>query len=146
MTRRFGGGVLLGWLAALVSIAAVAVSIWLHPPSEMRARRMDEVRVQSVRETEHAIQFYYIAHHTLPVELSVLSSDENHHQQIRWHDPETKRPFEYAVTGTATYQLCATFARNSDQSDPFPAINQTHNRGRDCFQMKAASDGTQGRP
>jgi hypothetical protein len=143
MTRRFGGGVLLGWLAALVSIAAVAVSIWLHPPSEMRARRLDEIRMQSLKETEGAIWFYYIAHHSLPVDLSVLKNEENH-QVVRWHDPETNRPFEYAVTGDATYQLCATFARSSDQGDALQAINGTHNRGRDGFQMKA--DRGQGRP
>jgi hypothetical protein len=141
MTTKLSFGWLLGWLAAVVAAATVAASIWLHPPSEMRARRMDEVRMQSLNQTKMAIRFYYTAHHMLPPGLNALEAEENHHQDVRWHDPETGQPFEYATTGETAYRLCATFARHSDQSDNLTGLNGTHNSGRDCFQEKVTTYG-----
>jgi hypothetical protein len=146
MNPQFGNGRLLGWLAAIVAIAAVATSIWIHPPSEARARRLDEVRMQSLNQTETAIHSYYIAYQALPSDLMVLDNEETHHQEVKWHDPETRQPFEYAVTGGTTYRLCAIFARNSDQGDAFIGLYGTHNAGRDCFQMKVTPQGTQPSP
>jgi hypothetical protein len=135
MTPRLSNGRLLGWLTAAVATAAVVTSIWLHPPSEMRARRLDEVRMQSMYQTEMAIQSYYSNHHSLPATLNLLDTEGNHHIVVRWRDPETGLPFEYAITGEMTYNLCAVFARNSDPSDITIGIDRTHNRGRDCFQQ-----------
>jgi hypothetical protein len=146
MNQQLGSGRVLAWLAGIVAIGAVATSIWIHPPSEARARRFDQVRMQSIYQTELAIQSYYVAHQALPSELKALDSEENHHQEVKWHDPETSQPFEYAVTGGATYKLCAKFARNSDQSDPYIGINGAHGAGHDCFQMKVTAQGTQPGP
>jgi hypothetical protein len=146
MNQKVGSGRLLAWLAAIVAIASVATSIWIHPPSEARARRFDEVRMQSIYQTETAIHSYYLVHQALPAELKALDSEENHQQQVKWHDPESKQPFEYAVTGAATYRLCAIFARKSDQNDPFIGMNGAHGAGRDCFQMKVTPQGTQPSP
>jgi hypothetical protein len=144
MNLQFGYGRLLAWLAAIVAISAVATSIWLHPPSEMRARRLDEVRMQSLSQTETAIHSYYTIHHALPAELKALDSEENHHREVKWHDPETNRPFEYAVTGETTYRLCVIFARSSDQSDLLIGPSGTHSAGRDCYQKNVTPEGTQG--
>ena len=146
MSLQFANGRLLAWLAAIVAVAAVATSIWIHPPSEARARRFDEVRMHSLNQTETAIHAYFVAHQVLPAELKVLDGEENHHQEVKWHDPETRQPFEYTVTGEAGYRLCAIFARISDQNDPFNGINRAHGAGRDCFQMKVTPQGTQPGP
>jgi hypothetical protein len=141
---QFGNGRLLAWLVGAVAVVAVATSIWIHPPSEARARRLDQVRMQDLNQTETAIHSYFVAHQALPADLKVLDSEENHHGDVRWHDPETNQTFEYAVTGEKAYRLCAIFARKSDQSDPYIGINGTHNAGRDCFQLKVTPEGTQG--
>ena len=146
MSPRIANGRLLAWLTATVAAAAIATSIWLHPPSEARARRLDEVRMQSLNQTETAIHSYYVVHQALPAALNALDLEENHHQEVKWHDPETRQPFEYAVTSGTTYRLCAIFSRNSDQSDPYVGLNGTHSAGRDCFQMKVTPQGTQGSP
>ena len=146
MNNQAGGGRLLAWIAAIVAIAAVAASIWIHPPSEARARRFDEVRMQNLNQTETAIHSYYSFHQALPSDLKTLDGEENHHQEVKWHDPETGQPFEYAVTGENTYRLCAIFARSADQSDPFIGMNRAHGAGRDCFQMKVTPQGTQPSP
>jgi hypothetical protein len=100
--------------------------------------------MQSLYQTETAVQLYYATHHILPAELNALDSADNHHAEVRWHDPETRQPFEYAVTGEKTYRLCAIFARNSDQSDSFIGLDGTHSRGRDCFQKRVTVDGASG--
>jgi type II secretory pathway pseudopilin PulG len=146
MNQKIGSGTFLAWLVAIVAIAAVATSIWIHPPSEARARRFDQVRMQNLNQTETAIHLYYLVHQALPVELKALDSEENHHQDVKWHDPETRQPFEYALTGDATYRLCAIFARTSDQNDQFIGINGAHGAGRDCFQMKVTPQGTKPSP
>jgi len=141
---NFGGGRLLGGLAAVVAVAAVATSISLNPPSEMRARRLDEVRLQNLNQTENAIQMYYGAHHALPVELKALENDDHLHMEVHWHDPETQQPFEYAITGESSYRLCAVFSRSSDQSDNSVGVSfGKHKAGRDCFEKTVAHLGNQ---
>jgi type II secretory pathway pseudopilin PulG len=135
MKWHFGNGRLLAWLAAIVAIAAVATSIWLNPPSEMRARRFDQLRAQGLNQTQNAIQMYYAVHDTLPVDLKALESEHNLHQEVNWRDPETQQPFEYAIMGESSYRLCAIFSRNSDRNDETGGfIYGKHSAGRDCFQ------------
>jgi len=127
-------GKTLGGVAAIVATAAVATSIWLNPPSEARDRRLDQVRMQRLYQTENAVQTYYTSHHTLPADLQTLASANTHHRELNWHDPKTDQPFEYAVAGETTYRLCAIFARSSAPGDPFIGFDPTHAAGRDCFQ------------
>jgi type II secretory pathway pseudopilin PulG len=131
---NFRDGKLLAVLAAIVAVAAVATSLWLNPPSLARERRMDTVRMQGLYQTEMAIQSYYEGHRALPTELKALDSDNEHHRELDWHDPETKQPFEYAVAGETSYRLCAVFSQGSDQHDPYIGFDGTHKAGRDCFQ------------
>lgn len=146
MSSQFAIGRLLAWITAAVALIAVAISIHLHPPSEARARRLDQIRMQSLQQTEIALYSYFAAHQALPADLSVLDSEENHHRDVKWHDPETGQPYEYSVTGDKTYQLCATFSMSSDTNDTPIGLFGTHTAGRDCFQMKANSLRSQGIP
>jgi len=134
MNLRANSGKVLSILAALVAVAAVATSIWLNPPSENRARSLDQKRLDGLKRTENAISKYYDIHHALPADLKALDSERNQPIQANWHDPETQQPLEYEIRGEKSYSLCASFARNSDWLNPADYNFKKHGAGRDCFE------------
>ncbi len=142
MKLHFRDGKLLAVLAAIVAAAAVATSIWLNPPSEIRARALDQARLRGLKSTEDAIKTYYDAHRALPVELQVLENENNHLVLANWHDPETQRPYEYNILSETSYRLCAVFSRSSDKSDRennlYDYSFKKHSAGRDCFQQSVS--------
>jgi hypothetical protein len=126
-------GKTLSILAAIVAVAAVATSIWLNPPSENRARLLDDKRVQGLERTNNAVCRYYDNHDALPADLKVLDGETNQSIQAIWHDPETHEPVEYQITGARSFRLCAKFARSSDRHDSEAYDFKEHGAGRDCF-------------
>jgi len=135
MKLPFGNGKLLAGLAAVVAIAAVGYSIWLNPPSENRARALDQKRLGNLAQTEIAIEAYYTIHHALPADLKALDGKDNRLMPPNWRDPETQRPFDYEIVDQTSYRLCAVFARQSEKGDnPYVSMQKQHNAGRDCFQ------------
>jgi type II secretory pathway pseudopilin PulG len=143
MKLRFSDGRLLAGLAAVVAIAAVAASIWLNPPSVVRARALDQKRLQYLGTTESAIKSYYDVHHALPSDLKALDGDNNPWAN-NWHDPETQQPFGYEIVNQTSYRLCAVFARHSEKDDsPYDPSPKKHGAGRDCFQNSVTPVATQ---
>ena len=138
MSSQASAGKVLSILAALAAIAAVSISIWLNPPSETRARSLDQERLNGLKLTEDAICKYFDIHHALPADLKELDSERNQPIQANWHDPETNQPLEYKILGEQSYSLCATFARNSDWQNPKEYWFKKHNAGRDCFEYNVS--------
>jgi len=139
MNLQANSGKVLSILAALVAVAAVTASIWLNPPSENRARSLDEARLIGLKVTERAISKYYDIHHALPADLKVLDTEKNQPIQASWHDPQTHEPLEYKILGQQSYSLCASFARNSDWQNPEEYNFKKHSAGRDCFEYNVSS-------
>src|ERR1700735_1381611 len=104
MKVHFGLGKWLAGLAAVVAVAAVATSIWLSPPSENRARALDQKRLGNLAQTVGANQPYSTVHRNLPADLKALDSEDNRLAQANWHDPETQLPFDYEITGEKSYR------------------------------------------
>jgi hypothetical protein len=132
-------GKTLSILAALVAVTAVSTSIWLNPPSETRARSLDRERLDGLRITEFAIGRYFDRQHALPADLNALDSEKNQPIRANWHDPETRQPLEYQVTGEQSYRLCARFARDSDWQKPKDHDFKKHSAGRACFEYNVSS-------
>lgn len=132
MSGRF-----LAIAAAGVAIAAVAVSIWLNPPADNRARSLDDIRAERLRDMQRTIDAYFGRHKTLPARLDVFRSQMDSLSSVNWHDPETGRPFEYHILGNTSYRLCATFERDSD-SERVPR-GLFHHAGRTCFDNQLKS-------
>ena len=130
-------GKTLSILAGLVAVAAVVTSIWLNPPSENRARALDQKRLEGLQSTEYAISRYFNNHNALPADLRALDCETNQPIQANWHDPETNQPVEYQITGARSYRLCANFSRSSDRQEDSEGYNfKKHGAGRDCFEYK----------
>jgi hypothetical protein len=138
MNSQASSGKVLSILAALVAVAAVSTSIWLNPPSENRARSLDQERLQGLRTTEFAISKYFDIHHALPADLNALDSEKNQPIQANWHDPETHQPLEYKIVNEQSYSLCASFDRNSDWQNPEEYDFKEHSSGRDCFEYNVS--------
>lgn len=123
-----------GAAVALVVIAIGAGLLVLGPPSGVRARRLDERRVADLREWTRAIDDYWTHNQRLPAALDEITMRVSH--PLRAHDPVTREPYRYAVTGAVTYELCAVFERASDD-DVGPASIWNHGAGLTCFAFEA---------
>jgi len=138
MNLQANSGKVLSVIAALVALAAVTTSIWLNPPSENRARSLDQERLDGLKLTERAINKYYDIHHALPADLKVLDTERNQPIQASWYDPQTHEPLEYKILDQQSYSLCARFARNSDWQNPGEYDFKKHSAGRDCFEYNVS--------
>jgi hypothetical protein len=124
-------------LGAIVAAAAVSTSIWLNPPSENRARALDQVRLNDLQQVEFAINRHYNLHHALPVDLQILESENELLAQQNWHDPVTKQPYEFDISSGTSYQLCANFSRSSGKAENgYDYQSRRHSAGRACFQYR----------
>jgi hypothetical protein len=132
---RTVNGRILAVAAACVVCATVAFSIWHNPPSENRARALDEARAESISTLKTAIDGYFAQNGTLPARLDQVGPQMANWQNADWRDPETRRPFEYHVLGKKAYRLCAVFTRNSDLERPVYRLY--HRTGRTCYDFHA---------
>jgi type II secretory pathway pseudopilin PulG len=137
MKLSFSNGNLLAILAGIVVAGAVATSIWLSPPSEIRARNLDRTRIEDLQRLDMSIKTYYGLHRALPADLRTLEGENGQIAQRNWHDPETKRPFDYEIASDTSYRLCAVFSRSSDKdANEYDYRFRNHGAGRVCFQYR----------
>jgi len=121
---------LLAGGAAVVVAAVLAFGFHvLGPPRNQRDISADERRVQDLRTI--AQQIY--GRHSLPTTLAELRFPG------KLEDPVTHAPYEYHTKSGTAYELCATFATASSDSDteytrPI-TLFWNHGKGRQCFQL-----------
>lgn len=122
-----------GVLAAIIAGFAVAGS-----PSEIRALKFDETRVQDLQNIQWQVTDYYQRHKALPENLDALRDDISGY--VAPADPDTKVVYEYTVKKEKplTFELCATFVRSNMETGA--AITEPagqsflHDAGRVCFE------------
>ena len=119
-------------IAVLVVLGALGGGFYLiGPPSEARARRMDERREMDLQRLQLAADLYWTRNKRLPASLEELAKEAG--TSIYERDPESGTPYQYMVKGEDSYELCAEFARESDGRSEFWA----HGAGRRCFAIRA---------
>ena len=137
-----GTTVFIGLAIGAVVVAVVGGLIVLGPPSEERARRLDERRVEDLRGITRAVDLYWTRHGRLPSSIRDLSSESG--VSVSARDPGTAQAYELRVLDAATYELCANFDRTS--ADPGESAGRTqdvsedfwsHGVGRRCFRLDA---------
>ena len=131
-----GTHVLVGLAVGLVVIAVVSGFIVLGPPSEERARRLDDRRVADLRVITRAVDLYWTRRGRLPSSLDDLSQESG--VNISSRDPGTAQVYDFHVLGTETYELCSHFQYNAVNPAQGMIRNfWSHGVGRQCFQLEA---------
>jgi len=127
-------------VVAVVSIVAVS-GLWIAgSPAAERARRFDERRTSELQSISYAIDNYWSINKALPRDLATLQETRDVYVGSIV-DPETGMPYEYTLTDSDTYSLCATFTNSSPETTTTQPYNPNtskfweHNAGRTCYQI-----------
>ena len=134
-------GTLLLVVATLVVLATLAAALWIiGSPASQRQVRIDERRVQELAIIEAALDRHWETHQALPASLEEMVASTPG-LRLPLADPADGPAYEYRVTGTDAFELCATFATST--AEP-PAARSArarpdwlHGEGRHCFQRSA---------
>lgn len=130
---------MVGAATILLSLAAVGAGFFvIGTPSDARAVRYDNERVQGLSSIQYSVLDYYQRTGALPETLDVLTDPLSGYTTPV--DPRTEEPYTYRVTGPLTFTLCATFERESEEQQreymtrPMDFSDSwTHGVGETCF-------------
>jgi hypothetical protein len=157
MTSRPDGFRIFVYAVVTMVAAVVIVGLYLAgSPNKERQRRFDQQRLNDLQSISYAVDSFYDNNRRLPESLSELAagSVKGQYYVSSTVDPETRMAYEYFVKGGADYDLCATFAMPSSESDPnqpYPARPMAtkaetggnlitpwdHPTGSHCFNLNA---------
>lgn len=112
-----GFRIFVGTVIAAVVVVVVTGLYVAGSPTEERNRRFDEQRIHALQQISSTLQFYFDRNATLPETLDELKGKPDYYLPALL-DPKTGEPYEYRVTGTGTYELCASFDLPSIPNDP----------------------------
>lgn len=104
--------VAIGWGTGIVVLVCVIGGFFIiGSPMTARDIRFDQQRVSDLQSTQWQIINYWQAKEMLPAALEMLDDPISGFSVPK--DPETGMPYEYRVTASTTFELCATFAEPS---------------------------------
>lgn len=128
------------WLMVLASVAmVVAVVAGLYvvgSPAHQRAVQLDRQRQSDLMRLAESIHRHWEQHKSLPADLQVVDPDHAYSK-----DPVRGTPYDYVLTGSDGYRLCAVFdaASESDSVPTYtlvvagPPLRRDHPAGKSCF-------------
>jgi hypothetical protein len=142
MKASFGTAALVA--AGIVMVAAIVTGIiMVGTPTEGRLERLDARRVQDLQGIMQATDSVWARSQRLPATLQELADDPRLNVQVV--DPGSGKQYEYTVVGEDSYELCATFDRESPDRAPRPSSEfWRHGPGRQCFALSAERAGSGG--
>ena len=132
------------FVSILVATVVIIGLMLVGSPLKERQRRFDAQRVQELSQISSAIDQFVEKNGTLPATLTALTNPEvaRYYSVSSLQDPETAKPYHYAITGKSSYQLCATFALASTvknfawQKNPYDRAWE-HPAGNKCFNLNS---------
>jgi hypothetical protein len=124
-----------------IAIAAVFASmiaglVMVGPPSEARARKLDNRRVEDLRGLANAVDLYRSRRGSLPASLQEATREQGNSSALG--DPLTGQPYPYRVVSVDRYEVCADFQRASE-SEGRDWDFWSHARGPRCFELTSRS-------
>ena len=131
------------WRILALIMVAVTV-IWgfsvLGSPRTQRLYKYDQQKINDLQNLNSQIQSYYVTNGKLPANLDALKETNFYGVSV---DEQNGLPYEYSKTSDLSYNVCATFNKDSKQgqnnSIAYPIYgegNWTHPTGRHCFTQK----------
>lgn len=141
------GKMIIGF-AAIAVVAAIVTAVMLEPPHAQREFRLDEHRTNDLAALDAAIGEYWKRKSALPSHLEALSSELG--SRATRSDPETNQPYRYEVTGSTSFRLCATFARESRDTARYGydarQFQWGHKAGSQCFDLEVRKENSPAPP
>jgi len=137
---------ILAIILSIVVLASIIAGFFIiGTPMDQRNRRFDDQRVQELQMLQNQVLNYWTLKHNLPANLSLLQDDISGF--IVPTDPETKVAYEYKIIDPLKFELCATFAKDSEdqgtigRGKEYPMApydgsfqqNWNHSAGRACW-------------
>ena len=120
-------------MAGIVVLAVALAVVVLDSPAQARGRRLDEQRTRDLDRIADLTDDYWTREQRLPPDLETLS------RELRVSrfpaDPVSRAAYGYRATGASSYELCASFATESDPDAP-PDVWR-HPAGDHCFALEA---------
>jgi hypothetical protein len=135
----------LAWIVSVILLICIIGGFFIvGTPSQQRARRFDQQRVENLSNLQGQIESSWSQNRVLPAKLDDLK--DLYTGFILPVDPDTKAQYEYEIVNDLTFKLCATFATTNKESDPdkqarmmsydYYGSNWPHDAGRFCFERK----------
>jgi hypothetical protein len=130
----------------LVLLTIVAGFLIVGTPMQARLALFDTQKVSDLEQIQSQVVYYWQQKQALPTNLTDLNDSISNYSVPM--DPQTGQPYKYTVNGAHTFELCATFNRDS-QGQPQPTLampvpaglysgpsmgdNWQHGAGTACF-------------
>jgi hypothetical protein len=123
--------------ASLVVAAAVIAGLFMiGSPTQIRAARLDEQRVNNLQALIDAIGGDHQRGDPLPASLAEFVKRPTH-SYMHILDPETVQPYEFRVIDPDHFELCTQFAAAAKSPDRPESQLQNHASGRQCVTSEA---------
>lgn len=128
---------LFAMVASVAVIAAVVAGLFLAgSPADERLRRLDEIRVNDLRNLNAAIDSHMRRNNFMPRDLaSVVDGRQLMELPV---DPESGAQYEFTQIDSGSYQLCANFS--APYSGEAELSFWAHPAGRSCFTFLVSAD------
>ena len=138
--RSVGRGLVIAAAVAVAATVITAVAV-IGSPSAQRQARLDERRVQDLRQMEAAIEVYARREGRLPGAVDMLGAATG--RDLSLSDPVSGLPYAYEPRDARRYRLCADFGTDTRAQDrrglPVDA-GWRHPAGRHCFERAVPAD------
>ncbi len=139
----------LGFLA--LTFSSVIFSIYMAPPHVMKQLREDSRQLDQISDLINTIRNYYSKKKALPTNLNdLLEVGLNKGKAL---DLVVKAPYHYKATGKTSFEICATFRRDSKDRfllnstfydyRHFELRNFHYKEGRSCHGINIGLDSNQ---
>lgn len=136
---------MVGWGVALLVAASIVAGFFIvGTPMQARLYRYDDQKVSDLQNIQYQIVNWWQAKQALPASLAMLNDSISGFTVP--NDPQTGAAYEYRTTGTAAFELCASFNAETQPFSPYAraipvipsgAAQKTdtwqHGAGHTCF-------------
>jgi hypothetical protein len=134
---------LLTWAAIIIVVASILGGLFIAgSPGDMRKRQYDTRRAADLAEICSAVDAYFQEKDRLPAGYTELNAPGSPHPVNSTADPLSGAPYQYSVSDSNTYVLCATFetdTRHGANRPGGPTRVQTAGPLRGRFENHAAT-------
>lgn len=134
-SRGVGRGLVVAAAVAVVATVVAAVAV-TGSPSTQRQSRLDERRVQDLRQLQGAIDAYARREGQLPASIDLLSQQTGRHLSLV--DPAGAGRYTYQRDDSRRYRLCAVFATDTREDAGASLLGDEgwrHPAGPHCFEQ-----------